>query len=315
MDLKEILDQYRQYYYLGNFQKILELWNQTEDSNYGEYLLQIDFLVARSIICLKELQPQNQVQFNKKPSSQLMICAQIASKYLAPLISPCELSVQDEDNQNKEIFIEFKEQFQQNNQSIIHLIIGCYIAIQVNDLSFFVQNEAKFKENFELLYLYVVILVKNQKFEQAEKKLNELRKMNDDDVLTLLATINYHICNEKYNEAVSYIDEIKERFGDSTKILNIKVSCLMMLQKWQEAYLLCEKLYQALASKQNLLDRSEVEVCFSNLIVISEILDKPTVEHFQRLEQVNNFCFYVKNYYEMKKTYMEFSDKLSLKTQ
>ncbi len=77
--------------------------------------------------------------------------------------------------------------------------------------------------------------------------------MNDDDVLTLLATINYHvniffyfiyikekyiyylyttkkkISNEKFNEAIRYSDEVKERFGDSTKVLNMKVSCLMML--------------------------------------------------------------------------------------
>jgi len=34
---------------------------------------------------------------------------------------------------------------------------------------------------------------------------------------------------EKYGDAIKYIDEIKERFGDSTKMINMKISCYMLL--------------------------------------------------------------------------------------
>lgn len=49
--------------------------------------------------------------------------------------------------------------------------MGCYLALAGNDLAFFTSNESKFRENFELLYLYILVLLKNSKIELADSKL------------------------------------------------------------------------------------------------------------------------------------------------
>lgn len=107
--------------------------------------------------------------------------------------------------------------------------------------------------------------------------------MNDEDILTLLATINVLMAKEKFGDAIKYIDEIKERFGDSTKMINMKISCYMLQQKWQEAHGLAEKLFAAMSSKEDLFDTREIEVVLSNLIVLGEIVDKQNPEYYKYL--------------------------------
>jgi hypothetical protein len=67
MDSKDLLNQCRNNYFIGNYYKVLELWNENVDENFGKYLLEVDFIVARSIISQKFLL-EYQVNFTKKPS-------------------------------------------------------------------------------------------------------------------------------------------------------------------------------------------------------------------------------------------------------
>ena len=80
--------------------------------------------------------------------------------------------------------------------------------------------------------------------------------------------------SEKYTEAIKYLEEIKDRFGDSTKIINMKISCLMLNKNFEEAYHLALKLYEVFTTKDKVFDRIEFEICVSNLINLSEILQK-----------------------------------------
>jgi hypothetical protein len=50
MESKDLLNQCRNNYFIGNYYKVLELWNENADENFGKYLLEVDFIVARSII-------------------------------------------------------------------------------------------------------------------------------------------------------------------------------------------------------------------------------------------------------------------------
>ena len=101
-----------------------------------------------------------------------------------------EGNLKEEETILKQMSVAYREIYQQNSSSIFHLIIGSYIALAANDQAFFATNESKFRENTELLYLYIVSLLKNLNIEGAEAKLIELRRINDEDILTLLATIN-----------------------------------------------------------------------------------------------------------------------------
>ena len=118
---------------------------------------------------------------------------------------------------------------------------------------------------------------------------------------------------EKYGEAVKYIDEIKERFGDSTKMINMKISCYMLQQKWGDAYSLAEKLFAAMSSKEDLFDTRELEVVLSNLIVLGEIVDKQNPEHYKYLVQANKNAPFIKRFSEFNSNYQDMSEKLSIK--
>ncbi|EAS03995.1 coatomer subunit epsilon (macronuclear) [Tetrahymena thermophila SB210] len=313
MDPQDLLDSFRQNYYLGNFSKILDKWNQTDDSQFGQHLQQINFFVARAIKFHKQYSPKHQVQFTKQPSQQLLAVAQAVNEYLTPLVTSSSESFQQLEQSFRIMTQKMNEIYQQNGQNIYSLIICCYLGLAGNDLTFFTSNEAKFRENYELLYLYILILLKNAKIEQADVKLQEMRKMNDEDVLTLLATVHILMAKEKYNDAIKYIDEIKERFGDSTKLVNIKISCYMQQQKWSEAFTLAEKLLQVMNSKDELYDKQELEVCLSNLIILGEILDKSNPDYYTQLSQINQNAPFIKKFTEMSESYQEMSTKLSLK--
>ena len=66
-------------------------------------------------------------------------------------------------------------------------------------------------------------------------------------------------------------------------------------------------------SKENLLDRAEIEICLSNLIVLCDILDKNNSEYLTNLEKLNKSSVYIKNLNDFKNTYLELSEKMSLK--
>jgi len=72
-----------------------------------------------------------------------------------------EGTIKEEETIFKQMSVAYREIYQQNSSSVFHLIIGSYIALAANDTAFFATNESKFRESTELLYLYIVSLLKN----------------------------------------------------------------------------------------------------------------------------------------------------------
>ena len=87
---------------------------------------------------------------------------------------------------------------------------------------------------------------------------------------------------------------MKERFGDSSKLLNLKVSIYMNQRNFEEAHNLAVKLYQVMTTKEKFFDKLELEACFSNLIVLGTILGKPSDEYAQNLKTVNEKTLFLK---------------------
>lgn len=51
-----------------------------------------------------------------------------------------------------------------------------------------------------------------------------MKKEDDEDILTLLGQMHFYIAEEKFKEALQIINEVKERYGESSSIVNIKIS-------------------------------------------------------------------------------------------
>jgi len=50
MNKAELMQIFRNNYFLGNYYKLIELWNDTPDEQFGENILFFDFLFARSLV-------------------------------------------------------------------------------------------------------------------------------------------------------------------------------------------------------------------------------------------------------------------------
>lgn len=86
MDPIDILNQCRNYYFIGNYIKVIELWLETPEANLGEYLNQANFFISRSLIAQRLLQPNAQIKFTKEPSSNLRAMTESIQQFFIPLI-------------------------------------------------------------------------------------------------------------------------------------------------------------------------------------------------------------------------------------
>lgn len=102
----------------------------------------------------------------------------------------------------------------------------------------------------------------------AEKELKTMQKMDDDATITLLAScwINLFLGTlEKIQEAISTFQEIIDKFGSTSILLNGQAICQMKLKKFEEA----EKLLLEAMEKNNKDPDTLI-----NLIVCSHYLKK-----------------------------------------
>ena len=51
MDPVDLLNQFRNAYFIGNYSKLLEIWNENSDESFGDCIMEINFIVSRSLIC------------------------------------------------------------------------------------------------------------------------------------------------------------------------------------------------------------------------------------------------------------------------
>lgn len=85
----------------------------------------------------------------------------------------------------------------------------------------------------------------------------------------------------KIEDAVFLIDETKEKFQDSLKLLNLKGACLIALKQYDNAKVMLEKLFSILTNKDQYKDRQETEICVNNLVILNLIQGLPYEEYLK----------------------------------
>jgi len=64
-------------------------------------------------------------------------------------------------------------------------------------------------------------------FKNAETILESLKKLNDEDILVSLCKIEWHIIKHEYDFARQLVQELRDKFEDSAKLLSLAASCFM----------------------------------------------------------------------------------------
>ena len=120
-------------------------------------------------------------------------------------------------------------------------------------------------------------------FTLAETTQKKMSMIDDEDLATHLAHIfllvtfmsfffyimYFKVFQGRLEDALFLIEETKEKFQDSLKLLNLKASCLIALKQYDNAKTLLEKLLNILTNKEQYKDKQETEICLNNLIVLS----------------------------------------------
>jgi Flp pilus assembly protein TadD len=86
--------------------------------------------------------------------------------------------------------------------------------------------------------------LKNNQIKEAEKNLQHLKDaVGEDDIVYSLASISVLFYNRQFEEALSLIQEVKGKFEDSTKLLNLTAACYMGSRDFKKAEATLKKLY------------------------------------------------------------------------
>ncbi|CAD8083118.1 unnamed protein product [Paramecium sonneborni] len=293
---QQILLQTKIAFFLGNFNKVLEIWQQNDYEDDYYY-----FLVSRALIAARELKPKT-IRLTKKPSSKLLEITDIVSRFMGPLIEQqrADTTIDEDRKQIEDVLKKLKDIIPQQNQKIIQIICA-YMSVNSCEAQYALQLELP-KDAFqqELLYLQFMIYLRGRRFDLAESTLLDLRRFDDEDILTYLAQIYLNLYNGQPEQAFKSIQETKDRFGDSSKLMNLMITCLIHQNKFEEAFESGQKVKTLIIDNEQFSDRQEIEVCLSNLIVLSELLNKQQQkeEYIQVLEQINKSCHFLKRYQE-----------------
>lgn len=155
----------------------------------------IDFYFARSLVYQKQMQPNSSVQFTKKPSPQLIQITDIINKFLPTLISYNPGTITKDQAEIDQIFKKFVELIAQSEVSFIYQTIAIYLALASNNYEYICGVDPKkfAKNQQEIIYLQMVNYLQAFRNDLAEQKFKQLQQLDDEDVLTLLAQVQFNV--------------------------------------------------------------------------------------------------------------------------
>ena len=84
-----------------------------------------------------------------------------------------------------------------------------------------------------LALVYNAHSIFRQKLE-CQRLITDLNTISDEHIITHMLVIDFSLCNEMTDEAKRKIEEVKEKFGDSVKLNNLKAVCSVFKLDFEE---------------------------------------------------------------------------------
>jgi len=78
----------------------------------------------------------------------------------------------------------------------------------------------------------------------------------------------------KFEEALKLVQEMRDKFEDSSKLLNMAAACFMGNREFEKADLTLKKLESFYENNKELQFITEYTLCLKNLYVVATILGK-----------------------------------------
>merc|ERR1712083_680497 len=100
------------------------------------------------------------------------------------------------------------------------------------------------EDHLEKLLQETQIYLKIARPDLAQKALQKMQELEDDDAMTQIAQIMlclYHGGHQKVNEAQELIEDLISANNDTIQLVNMQCVAAMHLKSWTEAYKLCKQ--------------------------------------------------------------------------
>eukprot|EP01017_Pseudomicrothorax_dubius_P026669 TRINITY_DN2998_c0_g3_i1.p1 TRINITY_DN2998_c0_g3~~TRINITY_DN2998_c0_g3_i1.p1 ORF type:complete len:312 (-),score=95.33 TRINITY_DN2998_c0_g3_i1:124-1059(-) len=286
MDEKDLLQRLRISYHLTNYHKVLETYQSAGVS--GRELQQHGFeiisLVARALVKTGLISTKLLGEFPLEGNRVLQDAFNIYNAYLRPLANT---PVREED-----IISGLDECIQAAQNAKFpaagHLQLSLlHLWLANGDFSSLLGSGAEYVPAAERAFLRLEAFLALDRLDLAQKSVDELAKLDDDDVITSLAKILLRLKKGDFSGALTLIDETKEKFEDSIKLQNMKVVCFLGLRAFDKAFSLGSQIYSFLSKEETRFDKREAEIAISNTIVAATHLKYQTDALIDALRKLN----------------------------
>jgi len=98
--------------------------------------------------------------------------------------------------------------------------------VNFSEYSQFIKENGQ-SDNIDELALLFFVYFQLWRIDLAEKVLQKMKIINEEDILTHLTNIVFKMYQRKYDSAINVLDEVKDKYEQSPKLAILKAICLM----------------------------------------------------------------------------------------
>jgi len=258
-------------FYLGNFQQCINEAQKLKLTN-DETKIQRDTFLFRAYIAQKKYGvPLDEI--SASCASPALKGVRLLAEYL-------------NSNENKRLkLVEELEKMlnkgtEANNSTFILMAANIYMHETDFDAALRLLHNAE-GDDLECMAATVQGLLKIDRIDLAHKEVQRIQTVDEDAIITQLALawVNMAQGKEKLQEAFYIFQELIDKYGTTTLLLNSQASCLILQQKYEQAEQL---MHEAMEKDSNNPDT------LINLILLTQHLGKP-------VEQCNRYMSQLKD--------------------
>ena len=243
MDCFDYLFKIKNQFYLGNYQQVLELWRDLDrdvDPSSAEFESQrtqfVELLVFthKSILHFLRSDPdkvkENQALLDKFKQSLNLYLTFFSKAQEGFGDSSLEDTLEELSQAEASSEIDWMGEFLTLSKKVIHN----YLCFSSGKFDLFVSIDGKYPEtlmDFQMLKFQA--FCRNNQIKEARRLFDQMKAVNDEHILVNFC--EYEIENRferNHEEALEILVEIKQKFGESPKLINMNIASLILKREF-----------------------------------------------------------------------------------
>lgn len=243
MDCFDYLFKIKNQFYLGNYQQVLDLWKDVDrdvdpqspdfsaqETQFIELLLFTHRSILHFIKSDQDKIKENQALLDKHKST-LDLFVQYFGKVDEGL---GDASLEDTLGELAQIETEGGSNWAGQLAALSKKVIHNYLCFANKKFDLFVSIDGKFSETLmDLRMLKFQAFCRNHQIKEARRVYEKMKAENDEHILVNFCQFEIENRFERnHEEALEVLVEIKQKFGESPKLINMNIASLMLKREF-----------------------------------------------------------------------------------